>query len=162
MRVKSASSGTRAKLEVVLIHDSTAVPPMKTETITAFVDHKSEWNTTGTVTPVEKITEAASLIKSHSISPKIGRMIAVRVSNTTQSPYTINKNAQIADFTVVTPEQSKFIKSVDTANLSMIPEGDPDLNTYLTELLGMNKPDQQSNTFLFPATPHMVSSTSHT
>ena len=31
----------------------------------------------------------------------------------------------------------------------MIPEGDPDVITYLTELLRTNKPDQQTNTFWF-------------
>ena len=41
---------------------------------------------------------------------------------------------------------------MDTAILSLIPEGDPDLITYLAELLTTNKPDQQNNTFLF-ATP---------
>ena len=78
------------------------------------------------------------------------RKIAVRVTNTTESPYIINKNTQIAEFSVVTPEQSKIIKPVDMAFFSMIPEGDPDLVTYLAELLKMNKPDQQSNTFWFP------------
>ena len=69
------------------------------------------------------------------MSTIIDRKIAVRVTNTTESPYTINKNTQIAEFSVLTPEQSKFIKPVDTAILSMIPEGDPDLVTYMTELL---------------------------
>ena len=32
----------------------------------------------------------------------------------------------------------------------MIPEGDPDLTTYLVELLRTNKAKQQSNTFCFP------------
>ena len=94
---------------------------MTTKTITAFDDHVSEWNTTGTVTPVEKFTEAASLILSQSMSTIIDRKIAVRVTNTTKSPYTVNKNTQIAEFSVVTPEQSKFIKPVDIAILSMIP-----------------------------------------
>ena len=78
------------------------------------------------------------------------RKIAVRVTNTTESTSTINRNTQIAEFSVVTPEQSKFIKPVDMAILSMIPQGDPDLVTYLTELLRTNKPDQQNNTFWFP------------
>ena len=77
------------------------------------------------------------------------RKIAVRVKNITESPYKINKNIQIAEFSVVTPEQSKFIKPVDMAILCMILEGDPDLITYLTELLRTNKPDQQTNTFWF-------------
>ena len=147
MQVKSALSQTSAKPQAVLIHDSITIPQLTTRTITAFVDHVSEWNTTGTVTPVEKFTETASLIISHSMSTIIDRKIAVRVTNTTESPYTINKNTQIAEFSVVTPEQSKFIKPVDMAILSMIPENDPDLITYLTELLRTNKPNHQTNTF---------------
>ena len=123
---------------------------MTTKTITAFVDHLSEWNKTGTVTPVEKFTETASLNIPPSISTINDRKVAVRVTNITESPYTTNKNTQIADFYVVTPEQSKFIKPVDTAILRMIPESDPDLTTYLAELLRTNKADQQNNNFWFP------------
>ena len=36
------------------------------------------------------------------------------------------------------------------AILNMIPEGDPNLNIYLTELLRTNEPDQQTITFWFP------------
>ena len=158
MQVKSASSQANAKPQPVLIHDSITIPQMTTKTITAFVDHSSEWKTTGTVTPVEKITEAASLIISHSMSTIIDRKIAVRVTNTTELPYTINKITQIAEFSVVTPEQSKFIKPVDMAVLSMIPENDPDLVTYLTELLRTNKPEQQNKTFWFP-TPEIPGNT---
>ena len=92
MQVKRASSQASAKLQPVLIHDSITVPQMTTKTITAFVDHSSEWNTTGTVTPVEKFTKTASLIISYSMSTIIDRKIAVRVTNTTETPYTINKN----------------------------------------------------------------------
>ena len=150
MQVKCALSQASAKPQAVLIHDNITIPQMTTKTITTFVDHVSEWNTTGTVTPVERFAETASLITSHSMSTLINRKIAVRVTNTTESPYTINKNTQIAEFSVVTPEQSKFIKPVDMAILSMIAEGDPDLITYLTQLLRTNKPDQQNNIFWFP------------
>ena len=150
MQVKSALNQTSVKPQAVLIHDNITVPQMTTKTITAFVDHVSEWKTTGTVTPVEKFTETASLLISHSMSTIFDRKIAVRVTNTTESPYKINKNTQITEFSVVTPEQSKFIKPVDMAVLSKIPEGDPDLITYLTELFRTNKPDQQTNTFWFP------------
>ena len=162
MQVKSALSQTNAKPQAVLVHDNITIPQMTTKTITAFVDHISEWNTTGTVTPVEKFTESASLIISHSMSTIIDRKIAVRVTNNTESPYTINKNTQIAEFSVVTPEQSKFIKPVDMAILSMIPEGDPDLITYLTELLRTNKTDQQTNAFWFPTPENPGNTDEHT
>ena len=112
---------------------------MTTKTITAFVDHPSERHTTGTVTPVGEFTEAASLLKFHSILTIFDKNIAVKIANTTESPNLITKNKQIAEFYVGTPEQSKFIKLVDTAILSMIPEGDPDLTTYLRSLFRTNK-----------------------
>ena len=71
LQVKCASSGTSAKPPAVLIHDNITVSPMTTRMIAAFADHSSEWNTTGT--PVEKLREAVSLIKSNSISTIIDR-----------------------------------------------------------------------------------------
>ena len=162
MQDKNALNQTSVKPQAVLIHDNIKIPQMTTKTITAFVDHVSEWKTTGTVTPVEKFTENASLIISHSMSTITDRKIAVRVTNTTESPYTINKNTQIAEFSIVTPEQSKFIKPVDMAILSMIPEGDPDLITYLTELLRTNKPNKQTNTFWFPTPEDPGNTEEHT
>ena len=162
MQVKSELSQTSTKPQAVLIHNNITIAQMTARTITAFVDHVSEWNTTGTVTPVEKLTETASLIISHSMSTITDRKIAVRVTNTTESPYTINKNTQIAEFSVVTPEQFKFIKPVDMEILSMIPEGDPDLITYLTELLRTNKQDQQTNTFWFPTPEDPGNTEEHT
>ena len=45
-----------AKPQPVLTHDNITKLQMTTKRNTAFVDHLWEWNTTGTVTPVEKFT----------------------------------------------------------------------------------------------------------
>ena len=158
MQVKSAASDTSAKPQDVLFHDSITVPPMTTRTLTAFADHSLEWNTTGTVARVKKITETASLLKSHSMSTKIDKKIAVRVNNTTESPFSIGKIIQIVEFSVVTPEQSQFFRPMDTPILTMIPTGDPDLTTYLNHLLRANEPEQQNNTswFLTPESPGII------
>ena len=92
LQVKGALTQTSAKPQAVFIHYSITIQLQTTKTITAFVDHVSEWNTTGTVTPVEKFKETASPIMSHSMSTKTDRKIAVRVTNIAESPYTINKN----------------------------------------------------------------------
>ena len=44
----------------------------------------------------------------------------------------------------------------------MIPESDPDLITYLTELLRINKPDQQTKTFWFPTPENPGNTEQHT
>ena len=76
--------------------------------------------------------------------------VRVRVTNTTESPYLIKKHTQIAQFSAVTPEQSKHIKTLDMAVPSTIPQSDPDLTAYLNELLRTKKFEQQNNTFWFP------------
>ena len=105
MPVKTASGQTTAKPQPVLTDDALTIPP-RTTTITAVIDHSSEWSTTGSVTPLKKFTETASLLISLSISTisEKKKIMTVRVTNTTRSPYLIKKNIQLLDFSVVTPE----------------------------------------------------------
>ena len=116
MQVQRAASETNAKPQCVLIHRSLTKPALTTKTITAFVDYPLERKTTGTVTQVRKLTEAASLLKHHSMSTKINRKISVKVTNTTESPYSTKKKKRTAEFSVATPEQSKFIKASGHGN----------------------------------------------
>ena len=110
MQVKTASSETSANPQSNPTDDALTRPPTTTKTITAFVDHPSKWNKTGTATPMEKFMETANLLISHSMSTIIDKTTAVRLTKTTESPYLIRKNTQIRDFSVVTPEQSKHIR----------------------------------------------------
>ena len=106
MQIKTASSGTTTKPQPVVTGEALNIPSTTTKTITAFVDHPSKGNTTGTVTPLEKFTETAILLISHSMSTIIDKRVAVTVTITTESPYLIKKHTQIAELSVVTPEQS--------------------------------------------------------
>ena len=49
MQAKNAANETSGRPQPVLIQDNTTVPTMTTKTITAFVDHPSDWHTTGRV-----------------------------------------------------------------------------------------------------------------
>ena len=162
MQIKTATSETTTEPQPVITDEALTIPPTTTKTIIAFIDHPSKWNTTGTVTPLEKFTEIASLLISHSMSTIIDKRKAVTVTKTTKSPYLIKKHTQIAEFSVVTPEQSKHIKPVDMAILSMIQQDDPDLTAYLNELLRTNKPEQQENTFWFPTSENPGKPEDHT
>ena len=52
IQVKTASSETTAKPQPVITDEALTIAPTATKTITAFIDHPSKWNTTGTVTPL--------------------------------------------------------------------------------------------------------------
>ena len=117
MLVKSAASETIAKPQAVVTNDALTKPPKTPKTYTAVAGHPSEWNTTSTVTPLKKFPDAANLMFYQSMSTINDKKVAVRLTNTTNSFYLIKKITQIAEIPVVTPEQSKVIKPVDTAIL---------------------------------------------
>ena len=107
MQFITASSETAAESQPSFTDDALMIPPRTTKTIAAFVDHPSKWSTRGTVTPLEKFTEAESLQIFYSMLTKKDRRVLVRVKNTTESLDLIRKNTQNTEFSVVTPEQSK-------------------------------------------------------
>ena len=151
IQIKIAPSETTAKSQSVICVDILAKPPRTTKTITALVERLTECNTTGTVTPLDRFKETGSLLISHTMSTIFDKRITVKVTNTTDSQNLIKKNTQIAEFSVVTPDQSNYIKPVDMAILSMIPQSDSELTANLNEFLGANRPEQQNNTFRFPS-----------
>ena len=66
MQVKNASTEKTAKPQPVITDHALMIPPRATKkhSFCSFVNHPSEWNITGIVTPVEKFTETASLLIS--------------------------------------------------------------------------------------------------
>ena len=95
MQIKTTSSEATTKPQPVITNEALTIPPTTTKTITAFIDHPSKWNRTGTVTPLEKFTETASLLISHSMLTIIDKRITVRVTNTTESPYLIKNTHRL-------------------------------------------------------------------
>ena len=134
----------------MMVSEDITIQPMTTKTINAHANHASPFKTTGNITPVEQHSETATLLISHSMSTITGQRSSNKSDKHRRNTYTLKKNTQVADFTVLTPEQSKFIKPVDTAILQMLPSDDPDLTTYLNELLKSNKQESQETNFWFP------------
>ena len=155
MQVKTITSEASAILQPIPTGSRLTIPPRMTKHFITFVYHPSQLNATGTKTPVERFTKTVSLFVSNLITTIIGTNIALRVTNKTESPYTIMKNTQVADFSVVTPEQTKFIKPVDTTILNLILEVDPDVTCNLNELIKTNKKEKEVNEFCFSLLEHV-------
>ena len=127
---------------------------MTTKTVTAFLNQTTEKNTTGRITSLEKLTETARLLISHTLSAIFDKKVPVKVTNTIESAHTIRRNTKIAEFSVVNTGQSKFIEPADTINLSLFLEGDPYQTTFLNKLLGKSQPELQSSRACF-VTPEL-------
>ena len=93
--LRSANSVNFSKQKTLLSNVNLTLPPMTTKTISAPVAQTLDWRPPGTLSPREKFTETASLPLSHSMLTIICKIVAVRVTNTTEIPYTIRKNNKL-------------------------------------------------------------------
>ena len=135
-------------------NDKTAKPPKcrqkrqtdnssyDNKTITSFIEFSSKWTATGFVNPTETLTKTARLLILHSMSSLTDKKVELRITETTESPYTTKKKKHAGKFAVVVPNESKFPKLIES---SVIPEGDPDLTKYLSDGLCTNKPEDHSS-----------------
>ena len=97
-QIKSATSKRNAKPQSLFPDGSPTKTTKTTKTVTAFVDHPLKWHTTVSVTPTDKFTQTVSVLVSHSVVSINDNCAAVRVSNTTASPYTFKKNKVLPSF----------------------------------------------------------------
>ena len=75
MQVKTATSESGGKPEAAFIDGKLTIPPIKTNTITIFVDPASDIRIVynGLCNPIDKLTETSTLLISYSESTKIDK-----------------------------------------------------------------------------------------
>ena len=139
------------KLYKVQVKNPLTIPPETTQTITAYVDTSSTIDTTGVINPATNHCSADPLVVASSISTASNQKIDVRVTNTTPTPYTIKKYTTIAEFKIISPEEAKELKPLNTAALNVLTEDDSeDAIVYINELLKTSDKPSNNQNFWFP------------
>ena len=139
------------KMYKVQVKNPITIPPETTQTITAYTDITSTIDTTGVINPATNHCSGDPLVVASSISTASDRKIEVRVTNTTPTPYTIKKNTTVAEFKIMSPEEAKELKPLNTAALKVLTEDDSeDAILYMNELLKTSDQPSQSQNFWFP------------
>ena len=142
------------KLYKVQIKNPLTIPPETTQTITGSTDIPSNVDTTGVINP---------LVVASSISTASNRKIDIRVTNTTPTPYTIKRNTTIAEFKILSPEEAKELKPLNTAALKLLAEDDSeDAMIYINELLKTPEKPSHNQNFWFPTPDHPGDAATHT
>ena len=151
------------KMYKVQVKNPITIPPETTQTITAYTDITSTIGTTGVINPATNHCSGDPLVVASSISTASNRKIEVRVTNTTPTPYTIKKNTTVAEFKIMSPEEAKELKPLNTAALKVLTEDDSeDAILYINELLKTSDQPSQSQNFWFPTPDNPGDPNTHT
>ena len=87
----------------------------------------------------------------------------VQISNFLDHPYTLKKGTHIANFSILTPEQTKHIRPVNPTSVRhLLNNSHDDAIHYINSLLNTSKNDKVNETYWFPTPPNPGNEKEHT
>ena len=99
---------------------------------------------TGTVQPLPQFDEAAKIITTTR-----DKRVAIKIANTTDFLYTINRHTKLAELQILKPEGTKSRRPLDIAALYLLTEHD-DVVAYVNALVQVDSPEDTEEKFFFP------------
>ena len=129
------------------------IPAHSTRTIYASIPVSTEHPITGTIQPLPQFDECAKLIVAPAIAAVRDKKVPIKISNTTDFPYTIATDTKVAELQILKPEETKMIRPVHIAALNLLTEHD-DVVTYIDALLQVERPEDNEEKFWFPTPEH--------
>ena len=87
----------------------------------------------------------------------------VQICNFLYHPYTLKKGTHIANFSILTPEQTKHIRPVNPTSVRHLPNNShDDAIHYINSLLKTSKDDEYNETYWFPTPQNPGNEKEHT
>ena len=137
------------------------IPAQATRITYAAIPVTTEHTITGTIQPLPQFDENSKLIVAPAITTARSKIVAIKVANTTDFPYTIAPDTKIAELQILKPEETKLIRPVDIAALNLLTEHD-DVVTYINALMQVDKPEDIEGKFWFPTPDNPGNEQEHT
>ena len=106
---------------------------------------------TGILQPSDLVHEEGDITFCPTLVTLNDGNISIPVNNFTDHPYKLKKGIHIANFSVMTPEQVKYVKPVDPASTWHLLQNDQEQAAhYVSSLIKTNKNLQNSESYWFP------------
>ena len=129
----------------------TILQPGKRTTIWVISQIYTENEATGIIQPSPLLENDEDLFICPAISSTQNNKHMVQISNFLDHPYTLKKGTHMANFSILTPKQTKHIRPVNpTLVRHLLNDNHDDAIHYINSLLKTSKPDEVNETYWFP------------
>ena len=113
--------------------------------------------------PSERLHEEGDITFRPALVPLKDGNISIPVNNFTDHPYKLKKGLHFASFSVMTPEQMKYVKPVDAASTWHLLQNDQEQAAhYVSSLIKTNKNPQNSENYWVPTPENQGNPGEHT
>ena len=123
----------------------------------------TENEATGIIQPSPFLETDEDLLICLAISSTQNNKHIVQISNFLDDPYTLKKGTHMANFSILTPEQTKHIRPVNPTSVRhLLNKNHDDAIHYINSLLKTSKIDEVNETYWFPTPQNPGNEKEHT
>ena len=141
----------------------TILQPGKRSTVWVKSQIYTDNEATGIIQPSPLLENDEDLLICPAISSTQNNKHTIQSSNFLDHPYTLKKGTHIANFSILTPEQTKHIRPVNPTSVRHLLNNNlHDAILYIYSLLKTTKTDEVNETYWFPTPQNSGSQSEHT
>ena len=150
-------------IEPILNPAETMLQPGKRTTIWVKSQIYKDTEATGIIQPSSLLENDEDLLICPAFSSTQNNKHMVQISKFLDHPYTLKKRTQFANFSILTPEQTKHIRPVNATSVRhLLNNSHDDAIHYINSLLKTSKTDEVNETYWFPTPQNPGNEKDHT
>ena len=163
MQLKNEDRTYPNVIEPILDPAETILQPGKRTTIWVKLQVYTDNEATGIIQPSPLLESNEDLLICPALSSTQNNKHMVQISNFLDHPYTLKKETQIANFSILTPEQTKHIRPVNPTSVRhLLNNNYDDAIHFIKSFLKTSKSDEVKETYWFPTPQNPGNERDHT
>ena len=138
-------------MEPICIREDVTIQPNDRRSVQLASQLYEDTTVTGILQLSNNLTDDGDIAFCAALVTLTNGQASVYLNNFTDSPYTLKRATQVATFTVLKPEQMKYVKPVDPVSTWQLLQKNPEIAPhYASSLIKSTKPKDVKKNYWFP------------
>ena len=151
MQLKTADHKYTNVMEPICTQEDITIPPNDRHLATLPSQMYDDTTVTGILQPSNALTEDGDITFCAALVTLTSGQVEIHLNNFTDHPYTLKRGSHVANFSVMTPGQMKYVKPVDPVTTRHLLQDNPENAAfYVSSLIKSAKPEDFRENYWFP------------
>ena len=151
MQLKTADHNYTNVMEPICTQEDITIPPNDGQIVTLASQMYDDTTVTCILQPSNALIEDGDVAFSAALVTLTSGQVEIPLNNFTDHPYTLKRGSHIANFSVMTPGQMKYVKPIDPVTTWHLLQDDPENAAfYVSSLIKSSKPEDFKESYWFP------------
>ena len=152
MQLKTADHKYTNVMEPICAREDITIPPNDRHMVSMSSQLYDDANVTGILQPSNGLADDGDITFCAALVTLTQGQVTIHVNNFTDQSHTIKRGSHIANFSVLTPEQMKYVKPIDPVTTWHLLQDNPENAAYYaSSLIKSPKTDDNSEHYWFPS-----------